>query len=62
MDAKKIKQIEKILGTKPDGVWGPDDKEAFRLVTGGGKPPAPSAPPPGMTPMPEAPPETPTYQ
>jgi hypothetical protein len=66
MDVKKIKQIEKIIGTTPDGVWGPDDKTAFKTVVGSGKQTAPpaqqQAPPPGVTPMQEAPEEMQTYQ
>jgi hypothetical protein len=29
----KIKQIEKILGTEVDGVWGDDDKTALSVLT-----------------------------
>lgn len=61
---KKIKQIEKILGTTIDGVWGADDKKALSMLTTakkGGPPPPEAAPAPSVTPA-AAPAEMQTYQ
>lgn len=55
---QKIKGIEKILGTKTDGIWGDDDKAAMGKLTSSGQQPAPDQtdvpPNPDVAPSPDA--------